>query len=109
MPPPTIATVSAMPTMRSSGTAPRLKIAIARGPNSVTTTATAPTSTDHKRALPGTIPASALAAITLLSAIQAKLVIRRRNEIASAPRSPNGCRSRTMVGRPKRGPRRASS
>ena len=100
------ATVYAAPATSRSGTAMRSARPTSFGPPATITVATMPIATDHARWEPGP-PATreqADAAMTLLTAIQAKFTAYRNRATSPAPRRPSAARAAMIDGTPSRGP-----
>src|SRR5262245_18883085 len=105
------ATVIATLTSSSSGTATRSVRATQPGPPATTSVDSTPMPNAHQRSESGP-PQSAAhadAAITLLIAIQAKLITYISPAISPAPRMPNAARAAMIEGTPSRGPSGASA
>src|SRR5476651_378774 len=112
----TQATVSAMATMTIAGTATRSARATARGPSHTTHVASSPSTTAHAVCDPAAGPihavatrAQADAAITLFSAIHAKLLMYSTTATSPAPTIPSAGRTAITDGTRSRGPSGASA
>src|SRR5580765_2950070 len=109
------ATVSATPTINISGTAMRSARATARGPRHTTIVAIKPSAIAQAvgetfgPAHPAAARAHADAAITLFSAIHAKLVTYRTTATSAAPVMPSAGRAAMIDGTRRRGPSGASA
>src|SRR6516164_6921055 len=110
------AMVSAMATTTIDGTAMRSALATARGPSQTTKVATSPSTSAHTVCDPAAGPihavptrAQADAAITLFSAIHAKLLTYSRTATSPAPVNPSAGREAMIDGTRSRGPSGASA
>ena len=110
------ATVSAMATIIIDGTATRSARATARGPSQTTKVASSPSTTAHAVCDPAAGPihaapmrAHADAAMTLFSAIHAKLLTYNTTATSPAPAIPSAGRAAITDGTRSRGPSGASA
>src|SRR5262245_37429393 len=103
------ATVSAADVTNSSGTATRSARATARGPAHTIAVAAIPSATAQTLCDPPAIRAHAEAAMTLFSAIHAKLDTYRRTATSPAPRTPSAARVAMSDGTRSREPSGASA
>src|SRR5262249_26189183 len=104
------ATVSASATSSISGTAARSANATARGPRQTIAVASTPSATAHAVSDPTPMArAHADAAMTLLSAIQAKFVAYSRTATRPAPRTRSAGRAAMIEGTRRRDPSGAST